>query len=201
MEHATKNKKTAAALRKARRDGPPTAAIVVGVILLALVAVVVFTTYQTIVARSQVTQPIEGIEQFPGLERGHIEAPVAYAQTPPVGGQHHPAWQNCGTYTQRIQNENAVHSLEHGAVWITNQPNLPAAEVQTLQSLTRQSGFRRLSPYPDLPSPIVASARGLPTETGAGRRSPLERFIKTYEQSPLAPEPGAVCYGGLGQPQ
>ena len=53
---------------------------------------------------------------------------VKYDTTPPIGGNHSPYWADCsGTvYSAAIANENAVHMLEHGAVWITYGPALPA---------------------------------------------------------------------------
>lgn len=143
---------------------------------------------------------IEGVQTFPDLDRGHTLEPVTYAQTPPAGGPHNPAWQNCGVYTQPIPNENAVHSLEHGAIWITYHPDLPESEVQELQALTRQSGFRLLSPYPDLPSPIVLSAWGYQIQLEQADDARLTDFIRKYEQNPRGPEPGAPCTGGVGLP-
>ena len=125
---------------------------------------------------------------------------VSYDQTPPVGGSHSPVWQNCGVYSEPIANENGVHSLEHGAVWITYQPDLLDSEVQALQTLTRQSSFRLLSPYPDLPSPIVISAWGYQLHIEQADDPRLRFFIERYEQSPQGPEPGAPCTGGIGQP-
>ncbi len=143
---------------------------------------------------------IEGLESFT-VQQGHTTEPVAYPQVPPVGGIHDPAWQNCGVYTQPVANENAVHSLEHGAIWITYQPDLPAAEVRKLQTLTRQSGYRLLSPYPGLPSPIVASAWGYQVKLENADDARLLQFIQRFEQDPRAPEPGAPCTGGFGQPE
>ncbi len=60
---------------------------------------------------------------LPGAQ--HLEEPVTYTENPPVGGVHNPVWQNCGYYAAPIPNETAVHSLEHGAIWITYQPDLP----------------------------------------------------------------------------
>src|SRR3712207_9592687 len=43
----------------------------------------------------------------------HTEGSVDYPQSPPVGGEHNPIWQNCGLYEEPVRNETAVHSLEH----------------------------------------------------------------------------------------
>ena len=151
-------------------------------------------------AREQGKQQIEGVTEYTALSRDHVSETVSYDQTPPVGGAHNPVWQNCGVYTETIANENGVHSLEHGAVWITYRPDLPDLEVRTLQALTRQSGFRLLSPYPDLPSPIVISAWGYQLQVEQADDARIKDFIEQYELSPQGPEPGAPCTGGVGQP-
>jgi hypothetical protein len=137
---------------------------------------------------------------FNNLPRDHSEAPQQYAQTPPAGGVHSSVWQNCGIYDQPVRNENAVHSLEHGAVWITYRPDLPEASIETLRRLARGHSHVLLSPYPDLPQPIVATAWGLqlPLTDAADPRLPT--FISRYEKGPQTPEPGAVCTGGTGTP-
>jgi len=150
--------------------------------------------------KEQVTQQIEGVTTYSNLGRDHVNDAVSYDQTPPVGGPHSPVWQNCGVYTESIANENGAHTLEHGAVWITYQPDLPASDVQALQALTRQSGFRLLSPHPDLPSPIVISAWGYQLQLEKADDPRLKDFIEQYELNPQGPEPGAPCTGGLGQP-
>lgn len=146
------------------------------------------------------TTPIEGAVTFAGLPRGHEEGPQTYPQTPPAGGVHNPAWQNCGIYDQPIPNEQGVHSLEHGAAWITYPPNLPAEAVEQLRALSRDRGFALLSPYPDLPAPIVASAWGIQLKADSAADPRLEAFLTRYLQGPQTPEPGAPCTGGVGTP-
>lgn len=97
------------------------------------------------------------VTTFSGLSRNHSAGPVTYAQTPPAGGDHSAAWENCGIYRSPVPNENAVHSLEHGAVWITCRPDLPADQVTALQSLVCSQPYGLLSPYVGLPSPVVAT--------------------------------------------
>ena len=143
---------------------------------------------------------IEGVVTYSNLARDHIDGPITYPQTPPVGGPHNPVWLNCGIYDQPVKNENAVHSMEHGTVWITYQPDLAADAVAHLRSLVQGHGFVILSPYPNLPKPVVASAWGLQLQLDNANDSRLPLFIAHYEQGPQTPEPGAVCTGGTGKP-
>lgn len=175
----------------------PTVLIVATLVVLA--GLLIYAAWQTIQSRSEASRPIEGVEQFLSLSRNHQEGRVAYDQTPPVGGIHNPVPQNCGVYTEPIATENAVHSLEHGAIWITYRPDLPSADVTQLQALTRQSSHRLLSPYPELPSPIVVSAWGYQLKLERAGDPRLLRFIQQYERNPFSPEPSAACSGGIGQ--
>jgi hypothetical protein len=139
---------------------------------------------------------IEGVEFFPVVGAQHVDGQVNYPQTPPVGGSHNAVWQNCGVYDKPLINEHAVHSLEHGAVWITYQPDLPAEQVARLADITRQSSHRLLSPYPGIDSPVIASAWGYQVRLDSADDPQLMQFILKYEQGPTTPEPGALCSGG-----
>ena len=146
--------------------------------------------------------PIDGVRTFEGLSANHVDTPVDYAQNPPVGGDHTGYWQNCGIYTEPITPvEPAVHSLEHGAVWITYDPALPSDQVTRLQSLVRGKPYAMLSPMEGLPSPVVASAWGLQYQAQDASDAQLATFLTRYMQGPQTPEKGAACFGGVGTPQ
>jgi hypothetical protein len=130
----------------------------------------------------------------------HTEGDVDYAQSPPVGGEHNPVWQNCGFYEEPVRDENAVHSLEHGAVWITYSPDVPQDEIERIRDLSESNNFVLASPYPGQDSPVVATAWGKQLKLDSAEDSNLERFINAYSQGPQTPEPGATCSGGLGDP-
>ena len=143
------------------------------------------------------------------LGHTHVAGPVAYSVTPPVGGDHSGVWLNCGVYDQPVPNERAVHDLEHGAVWITYRPSLPAAEARQLQafearqSLVGATGSRYVdvSPYPGLSSPIVISSWGFQLRVSSPTDPRLQRFVDTFRtSSTYAPEPGGEGTGGLGTP-
>ena len=150
---------------------------------------------------SYVNRPIdiEGVERIPSISGDHQET-VNYLQIPPAGGPHAPTWQNCGVYLESVRDEAAVHSLEHGAIWIAYRPDLPDAEVERLREMTWQSGSRLLSPYSDLPSPIVVTAWGYQLQLDSVDDERLAQFIRQYERASTAPEPRGYCSGGEGQP-
>jgi hypothetical protein len=93
-----------------------------------------------------------------------------------------------------------VHSLEHGAVWITFHPDLPPDQVGALRRLARQT-FVIASPFPDLPTPIVASAWGHQLRLPSATDPRLAQFVRYFRLGPQTPEPGAACTGGVGIPE
>jgi len=118
---------------------------------------------------------------------------------PPTGGPHNPTWQNCGIYAEPVQPEYAIHSMEHGAVWLTYHPDLAADQVATLQDLAQGQSYLILSPYPDQSSDIVLTAWDVQLELESAADERIQEFITKYRGS-RGPEPGAPCSGGVGTP-
>jgi hypothetical protein len=143
-------------------------------------------------------EDIEGVQEFEGHSSEHVDVSVDYPESPPVGGDHNPAWLNCGVYTEPVPEENVVHSLEHGAVWLTYQPDLDQEQINTLDEFTANGNYVVVSPYEDQESPVVATAWGLQLELDSADDPRLEVFIEKYVQGPQTPEPGASCFGGVG---
>lgn len=144
---------------------------------------------------------IPGLLTFPNIPGGqHISGPIGYAQTPPVGGPHDEAWQKCGIYDRTVRAENAVHSLEHGAVWITYSPTLPEEQVKLLQNLARGQRSVLLSPFEGLPAPVVASAWGVQLQLPEASDPRLGDFVRQFQQGPYAPEAFVGCADGVGSP-
>ena len=129
-----------------------------------------------------------------GIEHDHVTGPVKYAITPPVGGPHNGAWANAGIYTSAITTERGVHLLEHGTVWITYRPGLPAAQVSALKKLYDGTGdasysgqnlnakYLLLTPWADdsLPAPVVISAWGRQLQVQDATDPRLAQFIAKF---------------------
>jgi len=98
-------------------------------------------------------------------------------------------------YDAPVRNENAVHSLEHGAVWITYQPDLPESDREVLAKLAEGQRSVLVSPYPGLEDPVVASAWGAQLRLGDVNDPRLQAFIARYAGH--GPEGGASCESGV----
>ncbi|MFJ6654246.1 DUF3105 domain-containing protein [Microbacterium sp. NPDC091313] len=187
-----------------RRRGKVVWWVVGSVAAIAVVAVVVASfvfapqrvTYE---ANNSTGRQIEGVQTFQN-ETQHTDQPVTYPQTPPAGGPHNPYWLNCGIYTEPQQNENAVHSMEHGAVWVTYDPErISGADLDTLKGWL-PSSYTILSPYPGLDTPIAVSAWNAQLKVDDASDARIGEFFTEYWRSQNAPEPGAACSGGVEGP-
>ena len=192
------------AQQKAERKRTTIIVVLVGVLVLGLVgttiAVIARSSAKSAGIEAAAKAPIDGVKTFTGLTREHVTGKVAYAQNPPTGGDHSAVDQNCGFYSASIIDENAVHSLEHGAVWITHDPQLPAAQLDTLRALAAHNSFVLVSPRDGLPAPVVASAWGIQLLLPTADDARLPVFLRAYVNGPQTPEPGASCAGGTGTP-
>jgi hypothetical protein len=88
-----------------------------------------------------------------------------------------------------------VHSLEHGAVWITYDPDaLSDADIATLAELVEGEAGRMMSPYEGLDSPISIQSWGHQLKVDSADDIRLEQFADLLTlNSEFTPEPGASC--------
>ncbi|GAA2243156.1 MULTISPECIES: DUF3105 domain-containing protein [Kitasatospora] len=139
--------------------------------------------------------PIPGVKTYDKLSRNHVETKVNYPQTPPVGGDHNPVWANCmGTvYDKPLANENAVHSLEHGAVWVTYNAKATPDDLKTLSAKVKATPYSLMSPYPDEKGTITLTAWGTQLVLDSAKDPRVDEFFTKYVQGPQTQEPGASC--------
>jgi hypothetical protein len=142
---------------------------------------------------------IEGVETFDN-GNDHVEGTVQYEQTPPAGGPHNAVWLNCGIYTEPQTNENAVHSLEHGAVWVTYDPEVVSGEELDTLRAQLPSSYVILSPYEGMDTPIALSAWNAQLKLDSASDERIPTFFEEYWRSQNVPEPNAICSGALDGP-
>ncbi len=142
---------------------------------------------------------------FPETNHQHVTGNVVYDHSPPAGGAHDGVWLNCGVYTSPVRVENAVHSLEHGSVWITYSKKATAEQISQLTGYvqTHYFGSQRyliLSPYAAQTSPFVATAWGAQLRFDHLKMTLLQKFVTHYQGGAQGTEQGASCTGGTGTP-
>jgi hypothetical protein len=181
---------------------------ILGIVAAIVALVLVAGTVATVLVLNAIPQEREVIsgdyedrlELYPDLEATHTETRVSYDQSPPVGGPHNPAWLNCGVYDEPQQNENVVHTLEHGAVWIAYDPETTTdAEIAALVALAPDT-YTVISPYEGLGDAKAISAWGAQLLFTDVEDPAVEDFLTEFWRSADSPEPNAPCTGALDGP-
>ncbi|WP_025272840.1 DUF3105 domain-containing protein [Haloglycomyces albus] len=154
--------------------------------------------------KDELSVDLEELEEDTELDLGDTDSSEAdfdgYATSPATGGPHLSVWQSCDgkVYDAPVHEGNAVHSLEHGAVWITYHPDeLPQSDIDTLAELVGGGDYLFMSPYPELDSPVSLQSWGVQMKLDELDTGMVESYLDAYRQNPdYTPEPGAVCSRG-----
>lgn len=140
---------------------------------------------------------MDAVQVYSDQRADHVDEEVDYEQAPPVGGMHDAAWLDCGRYDRPVREENAVHSLEHGTVWIAHDPGLPEGDIDVLAEKLPDEGI--LAPHDELDAPVVVTVWGAQLELDGADDPRLDLFIDEYGDGHTSPEAMASCVGGVEQ--
>ncbi|WP_219419847.1 DUF3105 domain-containing protein [Pseudonocardia nigra] len=130
------------------------------------------------------------IEKIPRGEHVPPGDEPGYASRPPVGGPHATSWAACSgvVFPDPVRDADAVHSLEHGAVWITYDPaRTTPVTLEALTGRVRGDPYLFLSPYPGLDAPVSLQAWGHRLVLDAPEDSRFEQFIMALRDNPYTP--------------
>ncbi|MCV7375047.1 DUF3105 domain-containing protein [Mycolicibacterium arabiense] len=177
---------------------------IIAVVVVAVIGVVLWVTLgpsndRSGEATADPAAHIPGVVRIEYPPADHVDAPkrVAYDQSPPFGGTHDQIWATCTgvVYPTAIRSENAVHSLEHGAVWITYDPDVATADqIDVLSAMVEGQPYTLMSPYPGLETPISIQSWGHQLKFDDPSDPRLVQFIEALRLNESAyPEPGASC--------
>ncbi|MFV2100151.1 DUF3105 domain-containing protein [Micromonospora sp. LOL_024] len=183
--------------------GPIAMFVAVGLLATAIIGFGAWATFKGSQSWEDKAAEIDGIVNYresdpEGISyESHQSGPIEYKYSPPVGGAHNNAWQRClgDVYDAPIAAEHAVHSMEHGAVWLTYRPDLPAADVERLAGLIRNNDFMLMSPYEGLDAEVSVQAWGYQLKVDSADDSRIEQFTTTLAQN-ASIEPGVPCSSG-----
>ncbi len=180
-----------------RRSRLPVLLAVLAAVLVLALAVLVPVVVNRVRESQEPTGPanLDAVRVFEGLTNGHTDEDVDYPTSPPAGGPHDPAWLDCGVYDEPVRDENAVHDLEHGTVWISYRPDLDADDVSSLARALPDNGI--LAPYDDLSAPVVVTVWERQLLLTGADDPRLALFLAGFSDGHTSPEPFASCAGGI----
>jgi hypothetical protein len=210
MSKRNRNVDSSKAVGRARSSAPvkvkkdfPWGTVIISVVLAGLLIGIVAYAFanQGTGVRDLLKEDDESFSDLTVLDdqgRDHTDGPVDYPDypaRPPAGGAHNAVPQQCGVYEEQVAAEHVVHSLEHGAVWVTYSPDLDEDEVDRLRDEVESDPYRILSPLPGQESPIVLTAWGRQLEVEDTSVREFGRFLDVYTNGRQTPEKGAACAG------
>jgi Protein of unknown function (DUF3105) len=107
-----------------------------------------------------------------------LDAVVNYDTNPPTSGRHYQFPAEDGAYGEAPQDEELVHTLEHGRVIVWFKPNLSEDQRADLKAFFDEDSYQMvLVPRSDMPYQVAASAWNRePEPNGTGRLLLCERM-------------------------
>ncbi len=136
-----------------------------------------------------VSNPVSGTYDYPIVGRNHITQGTSgsgYNSNPPSSGPHWPNPVKNGVYDSTLPDEQFIHNLEHGYVWISYKSDIGDEVKNKLKEIVVKDDWKVvLEPRDQNESAVslVAWGRVLKLDTADDR---VEAFIKTYRNR--APE-------------
>lgn len=188
-----------------RNWGPIAMFAVVILIAAGIIGFASWRVYETALSVSERVERIDGAVNFrasqPALVKAsqHQAGQLKYEQNPPVAGPHNNDWMNCmgDIYDAPIANEHAVHSMEHGAVWLTyNTTKVNKPQIDTLAEKVRGKDYSFMSPVDNLDKAVSVQAWGFQFKTDDPNDSRIDDFIKATRKN-AGVEAGATCASGI----
>ncbi len=164
--------------------------IAIVIVVLAVVGAFVFVFTRPTPERKKIGEAIsdQGREH---ITQGSTQHP-SYNSNPPTSGPHWPQQAECKIYTQEVPDEAAIHSLEHGAVWISYKDKNDNKLVEKLTDFAKKNLNKLLlSPRSKNDSSLAVASWGRSLKLEEFDEQQINEFIKANKNN--SPEPLASC--------
>jgi len=124
---------------------------------------------------------IQGQQHIP---QGSTDHP-AYNSNPPTSGWHWPQPANWGAYDTTLPDEQLIHNLEHGGIWISYKPGLDENTVNQLKDFARRYRKIIVEPRPANDANIALAAWGRLQKLDNYSEAEILKFIEAhYDMGP-----------------
>lgn len=131
-----------------------------------------------------VSNPIEGTVEYNIVGRDHIAQGTSgsgYNSNPPSSGPHWPVAAKNGVYESLLPDEQLIHNLEHGHVWISYKPDIADEVKNKLVEIVKEDDWKVvLGPREANDSKIALCAWGRVLKMDEPDYDKIRAFIKTY---------------------
>lgn len=131
-----------------------------------------------------VNTPVEGTVEHPIASRNHVaqgSSVTTYNSDPPNSGDHWPAPAKGGVYDNSLPDEQLVHNLEHGYVWISYKPDVGDDVKGELKKIVEEDNWKVvLEPRDKDETMIALVAWGRVLKLDTPDYDKVKAFIKTY---------------------
>lgn len=131
-----------------------------------------------------VGKPVEGTVDFDIISREHIAAGTpgsGYNSDPPTSGVHWPAPVKNGVYDKELADEQLIHNLEHGHVWILYKSDVPDDVKNKLKEIVEGDNWKVvMAPRSKNDTAITLAAWGRLLKMNEPDYEKIKDFIKTY---------------------
>ncbi len=131
-----------------------------------------------------VSKSVENVEEYEIISREHIAQGLkgsGYNSNPPTSGVHWASPAKSGIFENPLQDEQVIHNLEHGYVWITYKTNTNQEIQNQLREIIEQDNRKIiLSPREANDRQIILAAWGRTLKMDDPNSDAIKDFIKTY---------------------
>lgn len=125
-------------------------------------------------------------KQYPILSRDHIKEGISYQgynSNPPTSGPHYENPALAKFYNQELPDEQIVHNLEHGQIWIAYRPDLAQEIIKKLKKFSGKNVI--ITPRSKNDTDIALVAWGIldkfNIENGTLNSQRIKDFILRYQ--------------------
>lgn len=142
----------------------------------------------SLASRSATSRPGESIS-IQGREHIPVNSPRPdYNSNPPTSGSHYAQPTDWGIYSEELKDENVIHSLEHGGIWISYRPDIDTETKEKLEAIGKQYPKSVVvSPREANDAPIAIASWGKLDKLTVFDENRIIEFIKRNKNK--SPEP------------
>lgn len=121
----------------------------------------------------------------PSQGRNHVQPQAThpeYSSNPPTSGWHSPSTVKVGFYEEEIPDEQIIHNLEHGDIWISYRPDIDQVIKEELKKFKGSKVIITPRSANDTDIALVAWTRldKFDIENDTLNKSRIDNFIKRY---------------------